>query len=178
MQRSERLDRPQVVQLLDRANLLPAIFFIFSRAGCDGAVQQVRRSGLRLTTREERDEIRQVIEERTRTLHEDDLEVLGYWEWRDNLERGVAAHHAGLLPTFKEVVEELFRRKLVKVVFATETLALGINMPARTVVLEKLEKFNGEARVAITSGEYTQLTGRAGRRGIAATVRGSGVRTR
>ena len=101
-----------------------------------------------------------------RELHEDDLEVLGYWEWRDNLERGVAAHHAGLLPTFKEVVEELFRRKLVKVVFATETLALGINMPARTVVLEKLEKFNGEARVAITSGEYTQLTGRAGRRGI------------
>ena len=166
MQRIERLDRPQVVQLLERANLLPAIFFIFSRAGCDGAVQQVRRSGLRLTTREERDEIRWVIDERTRTLHEDDLDVLGYWEWRDNLERGVAAHHAGLLPAFKEVVEELFRRKLVKVVFATETLALGINMPARTVVLEKLEKFNGEARVAITSGEYTQLTGRAGRRGI------------
>lgn len=166
VQRIERLDRPQVVQLLERANLLPAIFFIFSRAGCDGAVQQVRRSGLRLTSREERDEIRRVVDERTRTLHEDDLQVLGYWEWRDNLERGVAAHHAGLLPAFKEVVEELFRRKLVKVVFATETLALGINMPARTVVLEKLEKFNGEARVAITSGEYTQLTGRAGRRGI------------
>ncbi len=166
VQRIERLDRPEVVQLLERANLLPAIFFIFSRAGCDGAVQQVRRSGLRLTSREERDEIRRVIDERTRTLNEDDLQVLGYWEWRDNLERGVAAHHAGLLPAFKEVVEELFRRKLVKVVFATETLALGINMPARTVVLEKLEKFNGEARVAITSGEYTQLTGRAGRRGI------------
>ncbi len=165
-QRIERLDRPQVVQLLERANLLPAIFFIFSRAGCDGAVQQVRRSGLRLTTREERDEIRQIVDERTRTLHEEDLQVLGYWEWRENLERGIAAHHAGLLPAFKEVVEELFRRKLVKVVFATETLALGINMPARTVVLEKLEKFNGEARVAITSGEYTQLTGRAGRRGI------------
>ena len=71
-----------------------------------------------------------------------------------------------MLPAFKEVVEELFQRKLVKVVFATETLALGINMPARTVVLEKLEKFNGEARVPITPGEYTQLTGRAGRRGI------------
>ena len=166
VQRIERLDRPHVVQLLERANLLPAIFFIFSRAGCDGAVQQLRRSGLRLTTREERDEIRRVVDERARTLADDDLQVLGYWEWRENLERGVAAHHAGLLPAFKEVVEELFRRKLVKVVFATETLALGINMPARTVVLEKLEKFNGEARVAITSGEYTQLTGRAGRRGI------------
>ncbi len=165
-QRIERIDRPDVVKLLDRANLLPAIFFIFSRVGCDAAVQQVRRSGVRLTTPEERVEIRAVVEERTRSLLEEDLAVLGYWEWVENLERGVASHHAGLLPAFKEVVEELFKRKLVKVVFATETLALGINMPARTVVLEKLEKFNGEARVAITSGEYTQLTGRAGRRGI------------
>ncbi|WP_396658519.1 DEAD/DEAH box helicase [Microbacterium sp.] len=164
--RIERLDRPDVVRLLQRANLLPAIFFIFSRAGCDGAVQQVRRSGLRLTTHEERAEIRAIVEERTRTLLDEDLAVLGYWEWLENLQRGVAAHHAGLLPAFKEVVEELFQRKLIKAVFATETLALGINMPARTVVLEKLEKFNGEARVAITSGEYTQLTGRAGRRGI------------
>ena len=122
--------------------------------------------GVRLTTPEERAEIRAIVEERTRTLLDEDLAVLGYWEWLDNLERGVASHHAGLLPAFKEVVEDLFKRKLVKVVFATETLALGINMPARTVVLEKLEKFNGEARVAITSGEYTQLTGRAGRRGI------------
>jgi ATP-dependent RNA helicase HelY len=166
VQRIERLDRPDVVELLARANLLPAIFFIFSRAGCEGAVQQVRRAGVRLTSQEERTEIREIIEERTRALHDEDLAVLGFWEWRENLERGVAAHHAGLLPAFKEVVEELFKRKLVKVVFATETLALGINMPARTVVLEKLEKFNGEARVAITSGEYTQLTGRAGRRGI------------
>ncbi|MFE1663516.1 DEAD/DEAH box helicase [Microbacterium sp. P02] len=166
VQRIERIDRPDVVRLLERATLLPAIFFIFSRVGCDAAVQQVRRSGVRLTTAEDRAEIRAVVEDRTRSLNDEDLGVLGYYEWLDNLERGVAAHHAGLLPAFKEVVEELFRRKLVKVVFATETLALGINMPARTVVLEKLEKFNGEARVAITSGEYTQITGRAGRRGI------------
>ena len=166
VQRIERLDRPEVVKLLQRSNLLPAIFFIFSRVGCDAAVQQVRRSGVKLTTPEERAEIRALVEERTRALLDEDLAVLGYYEWLDNLERGVASHHAGLLPAFKEVVEDLFKRKLVKVVFATETLALGINMPARTVVLEKLEKFNGEARVAITSGEYTQLTGRAGRRGI------------
>jgi ATP-dependent RNA helicase HelY len=166
VQRIERMDRPDVIQLLERTNLLPAIFFIFSRVGCDAAVQQVRRSGIRLTSSEERREIRELVEESTRTLQDEDLGVLGYFEWVDNLERGVASHHAGLLPAFKEVVEELFRRKLVKVVFATETLALGINMPARTVVLEKMEKFNGEARVAITSGEYTQLTGRAGRRGI------------
>jgi ATP-dependent RNA helicase HelY len=129
-------------------------------------VKQVLRAGVRLTHKSERDEIRAIVEDRCRTLRDEDLAVLGYWEWLEGLERGVAAHHAGMLPAFKEVVEELFRLKLVKLVFATETLALGINMPARTVVLEKLEKFNGEARVPITPGEYTQLTGRAGRRGI------------
>ncbi|MEP6479930.1 MAG: DEAD/DEAH box helicase [Rhodoglobus sp.] len=165
-QESLRMDRADVVKLLDGKNLLPAIFFVFSRLGCDQAVKQVLRSGVRLTTNTERDEIRAIVEERCRTLLDEDLAVLGYWEWLSGLERGVAAHHAGMLPAFKEVVEELFQKKLVKAVFATETLALGINMPARTVVLEKLEKFNGEARVPITPGEYTQLTGRAGRRGI------------
>ena len=164
--RIERMDRPDVIRLLQSQNLLPAIFFIFSRVGCDAAVQQVRRSGLKLTDADERREIREIVAERTQSLQDEDLGVLGYFDWVENLERGIASHHAGLLPAFKEVVEELYRRKLVKVVFATETLALGINMPARTVVLEKMEKFNGEARVAITSGEYTQLTGRAGRRGI------------
>lgn len=161
-----RLDRGPFVEMLDDYDLLPAIFFIFSRAGCDGAVQQVVRWGVRLTTHQEADEIRWIVEERTRNILEEDLAALGFWEWKDALERGIAAHHAGLLPAFKEIVEELFQRKLVKVVFATETLALGINMPARTVVLENLEKFNGISRVPITPGEYTQLTGRAGRRGI------------
>jgi ATP-dependent RNA helicase HelY len=163
---AQRVDRGDVVRLLNEHHLLPAIFFIFSRVGCDQAVAQVLRSGIRLTEVHERDEIRAIVEERCSQLPDEDLAVLGYWEWLDGLERGVAAHHAGMLPAFKEVVEELFRKKLVKAVFATETLALGINMPARTVVLEKLEKFNGEARVPITPGEYTQLTGRAGRRGI------------
>ncbi|QEO10026.1 DEAD/DEAH box helicase [Protaetiibacter larvae] len=162
----ERIGRAEVVQLLDGKHLLPAIFFVFSRVGCEQAVQQVLRSEVRLTERWEREEIRHLVEERCAGLRDEDLGVLGYFAWLDGLERGVAAHHAGLIPTFKEVVEELFQRKLVKVVFATETLALGVNMPARTVVLEKLEKFNGEARVPITPGEYTQLTGRAGRRGI------------
>ncbi|HEX6366244.1 MAG TPA: DEAD/DEAH box helicase [Agromyces sp.] len=161
-----RLDRPGVVELLHGKHLLPAIVFIFSRAGCDQAVRQVLRSGIRLTDAAARDEIRSIVEERARMLRDEDLAVLGYWEWLEGLQRGVAAHHAGMLPAFKEIVEELFQLKLLKVVFATETLALGVNMPARSVVLEKLEKFNGEARVPITPGEYTQLTGRAGRRGI------------
>ena len=164
--RQERMHREGIVRLLDDRLLLPAIFFVFSRNGCDQGVRHVLRSGISLTTAQERREIRETAEFHCRTLLDEDLAVLGYWEWLEGLERGVAAHHAGLLPAFKEVVEDLFQRKLVKVVFATETLALGVNMPARTVVLEKLEKYNGEARVPITPGEYTQLTGRAGRRGI------------
>ncbi|MQA08810.1 MAG: DEAD/DEAH box helicase [Pseudonocardiaceae bacterium] len=158
--------RVDVVDRLDSAGLLPAIVFVFSRVGCDAAVGQCVRSGLRLNTPEEIEEVRRIVDERTRDLPEGDLGVLGFWEWREALERGIAGHHAGLLPAFKETVEELFVRGLVKVVFATETLALGINMPARTVVLERLVKYNGEAHVDLTPGEYTQLTGRAGRRGI------------
>ncbi|MGI5993472.1 MAG: DEAD/DEAH box helicase [Saccharomonospora viridis] len=158
--------RTEIVDRLDRAGLLPAIVFIFSRAGCDAAVTQCVRSGLRLNTPDEVQQVRRIVDERTADLPPSDLEVLGYWEWREGLEQGIAAHHAGLLPAFKETVEELFVRGLVKVVFATETLALGINMPARTVVLERLVKYNGESHVDLTPGEYTQLTGRAGRRGI------------
>src|SRR5882757_3705642 len=158
--------RVDVVGRLEQAGLLPAIDFVFSRAGCEAAVQQCVRVGMRLTSPEDVDVIRGIIDEHTKDLPEGDLIVLGYWEWREALERGIASHHAGMLPAFKETVEELFVRGLVKVVFATETLALGINMPARTVVLEKLVKYNGEAHVDLTPGEYTQLTGRAGRRGI------------
>jgi ATP-dependent RNA helicase HelY len=161
-----RASRPQVIASLDRQDLLPAITFIFSRAGCDAAVAQCVASGLWLTTEREQSIIAQRVDEAGQDIPTDDLEVLGFWSWREGLLRGIAAHHAGMLPTFKEVVEKLFADGLVKAVFATETLALGVNMPARSVVLEKLDKFNGEAHVDITAGEYTQLTGRAGRRGI------------
>ncbi|MGW0565162.1 DEAD/DEAH box helicase [Streptomyces sp. NPDC003016] len=158
--------RAEVIERLDSAGLLPAITFIFSRAGCEAAVQQCLYAGLRLNDQDERQLVREIVEERTASIPGEDLHVLGYYEWLEGLERGIAAHHAGMLPTFKEVVEELFVRGLVKAVFATETLALGINMPARSVVLEKLVKWNGEQHADITPGEYTQLTGRAGRRGI------------
>ena len=158
--------RPEVIERLERAELLPAIMFIFSRAGCAAAVQQCLQAGLRLTNADERAEIRRMVEAGTASIPDEDLSALGYFEWLDALERGLAAHHAGMLPAFKEIVEALFVKGLVKAVFATETLALGINMPARCVVLERLVKFNGEAHVDLTPGEYTQLTGRAGRRGI------------
>ena len=163
---SDRLSRADIIEKLQRENLLPAITFIFSRMGCDSAVKQCLQAGLRLTSPTEREEIKRTALRYTQNIAEEDLPVLGFNEWLTALERGIAAHHAGLLPSFKGAVEDLFQRGLVKAVFATETLALGINMPARTVVLEKLVKFNGEAHVPVTPGEYTQLTGRAGRRGI------------
>ncbi|OOL26796.1 DEAD/DEAH box helicase, partial [Rhodococcus rhodochrous] len=142
------------------------ITFVFSRAGCDAAVGQCLRAGLHLTSDAETAQIRAIVDEHTGDLPRADLEVLGFREWRAALERGIAAHHAGMLPAFRHTVEDLFVRGLVRAVFATETLALGINMPARTVVLEKLVKYNGETHAELTPGEYTQLTGRAGRRGI------------
>ncbi|MET4078823.1 DEAD/DEAH box helicase [Janibacter sp. UYMM211] len=158
--------RTEVITQLDREGLLPAITFIFSRVGCEGAVGQLLGNDVRLISAAEGERNRRTLEERSAVLEGEDLTVLGYHQLLAGLERGYAPHHAGMLPIFREVVEELFTAGRVKAVFATETLALGINMPARTVVLEKLVKFNGEAHVEITPAEYTQLTGRAGRRGI------------
>jgi len=160
------MGRSDVIEKLNREGLLPAITFIFSRNACQAAVHQCLTAGIRLTNADERAKIREIVFRATENIPEEDLVVLGFHEWLEGLERGIAAHHAGLLPSFKETVEELFQAGLVKCVFATETLALGINMPARTVVLEKLSKWNGESHVSISPGEFTQLTGRAGRRGI------------
>ena len=150
--------RPELVELLDEEALLPAIVFIFSRVGCDAAVRQLLASRIRLTSRVEEQEIAAIIERHVAGLSDDDLQALDYDRFAEALGMGVAAHHAGMLPTFKECVEEAFVRGLIKVVFATETLALGINMPARSVVLEKLVKFDGETHADVTPGEYTQLT--------------------
>ena len=161
-----RPDRVEVVERLVEEKLTPAIVFIFSRVGCEQAVRTCSAAGLTLTDSEERERIREYVELRADVLPKEDLDVLGYDEWKDALERGFAAHHAGLIPLFKETVEELFERALVKVVFATETLSLGINMPAKTVVIERLIKFTGEKHELMTPADFTQLTGRAGRRGM------------
>ena len=167
--RRRRFATPRRLELVDELgprSMLPAIYFVFSRAGCDEAADAVVRAGIRLTESDDREEIRRTAEMGTKHLDEKDLGVLDYGGWLSNLEAGVAAHHAGLVPAFKEVVEDLFSRGLVKLVFATETLALGINMPARTVVLDKLSKYTGDGHELMLPGEFTQLTGRAGRRGI------------
>lgn len=158
--------RADVVDRLAEDGMVPAISFIFSRGACDDAVGQCLAAGLRLTSEDERVRIRAIAERHCRGLDDRDLRALGYGEWLAGLEAGLASHHAGKVPPMKEAVEEAFAAGLVKVVFATETLSLGINMPARTVVIERLTKFGGERHEVLTPGEYTQLTGRAGRRGI------------
>ena len=158
--------REEVVEVLEKEGMLPAIYFVFSRSGCEKSVRWMREAGVRLTTREEAATIRERAEIRASWVDEEDLVSLSFYEFLESLATGVAAHHAGMLPMFKETVEELFQEGLVKVVFATETLSLGINMPAKSVVIEDLWKFQGERHELVTPGEYTQLTGRAGRRGI------------
>ncbi len=158
--------RFEVAHVLADNSMLPAVYFIFSRNGCDEAVRQCVYAGLRLTNAEERSQIRVIAESHLRALSDADLQALGFETWLNGLEAGFAAHHAGLVPPMKEAVEELFASALVKLVFATETLSLGINMPARSVVIEKLTKFTGDHHEMLTAGEYTQFTGRAGRRGL------------
>lgn len=122
------LGRPEVLQILQGQNMLPAITFIFSRAGCEGALYQCLRSRMSLTTPEEAEEIKAIVDAGVEGIPEEDLQVLNFRQWRQALSRGFAAHHAGMLPAFRHIVEDLFVRGLVRAVFATETLALGINI--------------------------------------------------
>ncbi len=158
--------RSELLLALERDDLLPVIVFIFSRAACDDAVHQCRRDGLLFTTPEERHEIEMIAQLRLSDFSDDDLHALEYADFMDSLRRGLAMHHAGMVPAFREIVEACFERNLLAVVFATETLALGVNMPARSVALERFTKFSDEGRKFLTSGEFSQMTGRAGRRGL------------
>ena len=167
-------DLLHVIEALRHQEMLPAIYFIFSRRGCREALQRCAYHELDLTTAAEKEAIDQVAAERLQGLKDQDEEAL-FRRMVDArlLRRGLAEHHAGLLPYHKEMVEQLFQRGLIKVVFATETLSLGINMPARGVVVSSFTKFDGVNFSTLTTGELTQLMGRAGRRGI--DVIGHGV---
>lgn len=158
--------RPEIVELLDDNDMLPAIVFIFSRAQCEDAVNSCIKAGLQLTDHDEASRIQEILEDRTAGLSLDDKKALSYETFLSQVRAGVACHHAGMIPMFKEAVEECFIEGLIKVVFATETLAVGINMPARAVVIEKLTKYTGEHHSLLRASEFAQLTGRAGRRGL------------
>lgn len=158
--------RTEVYEELADRDLLPAICFVFSRKGCDQAAAQLRGSTGHAHSPERSARVRELANARSATLSEADRDALGYDSFVDTLSRGVAAHHAGLVPPFKEIVEACFAEGLIDVVFATETLALGINMPARSVVIESLSKYSGDGHADLTPAQFTQMCGRAGRRGI------------
>jgi len=158
--------RSELMQALEKEDLLPVIVFIFSRAACDDAVHQLRRDGLLFTTPEQRRDIESIAESRLVDFSKEDLEALEYADFIDALRRGITSHHAGMVPAFREIVEACFERNLLAVVFATETLALGVNMPARSVALERFTKYSDAGRQFLTSAEFAQMTGRAGRRGL------------
>ena len=158
--------RLEVLDHLEDHDLLPVIWFVFSRKGCDEAATALERAGARFTDADEAARIRAIADDCTIGLPAADLALLDGSSFLARLERGIASHHAGLVPAFKEAVERCFAEGLVRVVFATETLALGVNLPARSVVIDKLTKFTGDGHDLLTPSQFTQLTGRAGRRGI------------
>ena len=165
--RAPENDLLQVIERLRTGGMLPAIYFIFSRRGCREALSRCAVHGLDLTDPAEKSAVDTEMRRRIQGIADDD-ERRVFVDAVDTrlLRRGIAMHHAGMLPYAKETVETLFQRGLIKVVFATETLSLGLNMPARACVVSSFTKFDGTGFHALTSTELTQLMGRAGRRGI------------
>ena len=160
-------DLLHVIADLERRRMLPAIYFIFSRRGCREALARCDLHSLDLTTPAEKQAVGVALQERLDALADPDERAVVTQALSGRLlRRGIAMHHAGMLPYAKETVERLFQRGMIKVVFATETLSLGLNMPARSCVVSTFTKFDGSAFAPLTSGELTQLMGRAGRRGI------------
>ena len=161
---------PRRALLLDHlrtSSMLPAIWFVLSRSGCDRAVADLVEEGVRLTSQEETDAIADLVRRSTEGLSASELKTLDATGWRLALACGIAAHHGGMAPVQREVVELAAAEGLVKVVFATETLALGVNLPARTVVIDRVTRTNGpHGGETLTTAEFAQLAGRAGRRGL------------
>lgn len=159
--RQESPNLAAVVSQLRQDDMLPAIYFIFSRKGCDQAMAEMAKLPLSLVNQEEAARLRQQVDEFLARSPE-----VGRAEQIEPLYRGIAAHHAGILPAWKGLIEELFQQGLIKVVFATETLAAGINMPARTTVISSLSKRTDMGHRLLTASEFLQMAGRAGRRGM------------
>lgn len=154
----------QVVRDLHQRGMTPAIFFVFSRLGCEKEAIETIRTAEALTSKEEKAKIKEAVD--AAIAHTPGMLTSTATKlWLERLPSGVAPHHAGLLPPLKLLIEELFQQNLLKVVFATETLAAGINMPARTVVVTSTSKRTDEGHRMLTVSEFAQMTGRAGRRG-------------
>ncbi|KAI6780532.1 putative ATP-dependent RNA helicase-like protein [Emericellopsis cladophorae] len=153
-----------LVQFLRKQNLLPACIFVFSKKRCEENADAL--SNQDFCTAKEKSHIHMIIERSVARLKPEDRVLPQIIRLRDLLGRGIAVHHGGLLPIVKEIVEILFAETLVKVLFATETFAMGLNLPTRTVVFSGYRKHDGHSFRNLLPGEYTQMAGRAGRRGL------------
>ena len=163
-----RFHTPEVQDVVDalvKRDMLPAIYFMFSRDGCDSAAWAIHQTKS-LTNDDEAEQISKLAERRFATLSDVEKDALETELWVPLIASGVSPHHAGLAPVIKELVEECFTRGLLKLIFATETLSVGMNMPAKTTVLDKLSKFDGTEHKDLTPLQFKQFTGRAGRRGV------------
>jgi antiviral helicase SKI2 len=153
-----------LVDYLRKNDLLPAVIFVFSKKRCEEYAETL--SGFNFSNARESSEIHMFIDKAVSRLKKEDRELPQILRMREMLKRGIAVHHGGLLPIIKEVVEILFSKSLIKVLFATETFAMGLNLPTRTVVFSSLRKHDGNNFRDLLPGEFTQMSGRAGRRGL------------
>ncbi|MEX2426025.1 MAG: helicase-related protein, partial [Thermomicrobiaceae bacterium] len=174
MNRDQRMrmeqEEPQpweIVQALRNQQLLPAIYFLFSRRDCQDFAQRMALIGPNLVTDEDTaNQIEEIIQTYLNSMRAEDRELDQVQIITSLARQGIGFHHAGLLPILKQFVEALFSRSLMQVVFATDTLALGVNMPARTVVIGRMSKWDGQRRRPLIPNEFQQMSGRAGRRGM------------
>jgi len=164
-QTSNGSDMARLLMLLKEQDNLPAVVFTFARLAVEGLALEVFQNKCSFVTEEERESINLVFDNAMSNLLEEDRELDAVKSMKAMLLSGIGCHHSGLIPILKEITELLFQEGLIKVLFATETFAMGVNMPAKTVVFAMLQKWDGKEERLLTAGEYTQMSGRAGRRG-------------
>ncbi|CAD1784778.1 similar to Saccharomyces cerevisiae YLR398C SKI2 Ski complex component and putative RNA helicase, mediates 3'-5' RNA degradation by the cytoplasmic exosome [Maudiozyma barnettii] len=155
---------PQLVDFLRSKDLLPMVAFVFSKKRCEEYADWL--DGVNFSNNKDKSQIHMFVEKSITRLKKDDRELPQILKIRSLLERGIAVHHGGLLPIVKELIEILFAKGFIKVLFATETFAMGLNLPTRTVVFSEIQKHDGNGLRDLTPGEFTQMAGRAGRRGL------------
>lgn len=155
---------PDIVNFLKSKDLLPAVVFVFSKKRCEEYADWLE--GVNFCNGKERSQIFMFVEKSVTRLKKEDRELPQILKVRSLLERGIAVHHGGLLPIVKELIEMLFAKGLIRILFATETFAMGLNLPTRTVVFSEIQKHDGTGLRNLNPGEFTQMAGRAGRRGL------------
>ena len=164
--KTEEEDIKAIVDLVIENDLDPGIIFCFSKEKCESLAKSLQNSGINLTKEEEKKTIEEIYICAMLTLSEEDQNIPQLKNMLNILKLGIGIHHGGMVPIIRECVELIFQSGLIKILFSTETFSMGLNMPAKTVVFTEIEKFDGNKNRYLTGGEYIQMSGRAGRRGL------------